>query len=120
MRVNVLFSVLLAAALPQAALAQKTVGIAGAGAIECGEFVKNKDKLGAPSFFAQWSMGYISSYNFFAEGAHVRVPEESTILLHAEKHCRANPLDHYINATSALIDELGGNSEKPKLQQPKK
>lgn len=111
---------LCAGLVPSLAFAQRAATITGAGLISCGEFIKNRDKPGAPGYFSQWAMGYISAYNFFGAGPNVVPPEESTILLHAEKHCRARPLDQYLNATSALIDDLGGKSEHPTPLRPKK
>lgn len=92
------------------AFAQRSATFTGAGTISCGEFIKNKDSLGAEGIFVQWATGYISAYNFYSTSAQVRTPESSTVLLYAEKHCRSKPLDSYAQAVAALIDELGGYS----------
>lgn len=90
------------------AMAQRKATFTGAGVLSCGEFINSKDQPGAAGFYAQWAQGYMTGYNYFAQGPQVVTPEPSTILLFSERHCRNNPLDTYAQAIGALINEIGG------------
>ncbi len=92
----------------QPSWAQRAGEMRGAGGNSCGEFISAKGQTGADLFYAQWSMGFLSSYNMFSTHAQVRVPESATILLHAEKYCRENPLATYTQAAFSLLSDLGG------------
>lgn len=95
-------------AAPNASLAQRAGFIKGAGPMTCGEFIESKGRIGADHFYAQWTLGFLSYHNVRGTNAQVEIPDTSTILLHAEKYCRDNPLQKYHHSASSLLDELGG------------
>lgn len=107
-RIAVVASALSLLLIGQPCFAQRVGEMRGAGGYSCGEFIESRGKTGADLFYAQWTMGFVSSYNLFSAHAQVRVPEASAILLHAEKYCRDNPLGTYAQAAFSLLGELGG------------
>ena len=98
----------------ESALAQRAGFLKGAGPMTCGEFIDSKGRIGADHFYAQWTLGFLSYHNVLGTKAPVEIPDSSTILLHAEKYCRDNPLHKYHQAATSLLNELGGYEPAPR------
>lgn len=93
----------------------------GTGTLSCGEFVKYKESGNSEqlALFVQWTWGFMSAYsirdNFVAKwkgvsklGGLTEMPNDATVTLFIEKHCRERPLDKVMDAAVALTRALGG------------
>ncbi|WJF91160.1 hypothetical protein QS306_05855 [Paraburkholderia bonniea] len=90
----------------------------GTGGFSCGKFINYKQLNNAvqDQLVVQWVWGFLSAYNFRGNfGAkwhrvpHIEnLPDEATVLLFLETHCRQHPTDTVMMGTLALIKELHG------------
>lgn len=97
------------------------VPITGVGLTSCGDYVKYRRSVPVGDqrmdVFANWADGYISAYNMRSNFREPRVelpyvsnvPLGESMLLYIEKHCTEHPLDTVMDATIALVNELGGH-----------
>jgi len=99
---------LVAMANSPSALAQRGGVGAGAGTIQCGEYLEDRKQNRYGDFYYSWVLGYLSAYNFFASHPQVEIPAPATIHAFLEKHCRDHPLDRLFQGVNSLLAELGG------------
>ncbi|MDL1863168.1 hypothetical protein FBR04_19380 [Betaproteobacteria bacterium PRO7] len=100
------------------ALAAERKAVDGAGAVGCGKYleVRRENDRASALQFAQWSSGFLSSYNLFASERPIppdRMPDGATISAYLDKYCRANPLDKVYHGVVELLGELGGRKPWP-------
>jgi hypothetical protein len=92
--------------------------IAGAGNFSCGDFIEYKQSNNAVQdrSVVEWVWGFLAAYNlrsnFGVEWHRLptidNLPDEATVLLFLETHCRQHPTDTVLMGTLALIKELHG------------
>ena len=86
--------------------------VLGEGNTTCGMYLAHRRDAGPVQNFAyaRWTQGFISGWNIMAQpGQKIRTEvSPDTILAYADKYCRDNPLDVFLNAASALTKDLSG------------
>ena len=100
-------------ALAVSATAQRTASIAGAGGIECGEYLERRTRNlpALDSLYVSWLSGYVSGYNQFSPNNQItKIPLPPTLLAYVDKYCREHPLSPVKHAADSLITELGGST----------
>lgn len=113
---------LLAAALVATALfalpdahAQRPFYSAGAGSVQCGEYLKARENRQDVGEVVSWAWGYISGYNQWSTYPQIQdFPATNTVTAYLDKHCRDNPLDTVLQGTVALVADLGGFRPPPR------
>jgi len=129
---TVLLALLLAFGTAQAA-EPKSYRIDGAGGASCGDAVHtlstrdSNEQSRIDAFqMLQWVRGYLAAYNArgaFDDPNHVREtssiepPAEATIYLFIDSYCHKHPTAYVINATEALLRDLGGKVYIPQPYQ---
>jgi hypothetical protein len=105
---HALLAALLATALPTAH-AQRSFVAGGVGAVNCGEYLKARESRQDVGEAVRWVWGYVSGYNQWSTYPQINVfPADSTVIAYLDKHCRDNPLDSVLQATMAMIADMGG------------
>ena len=104
---------LLAAVLSCIASAAPAQGVQvqGVGNLSCGEYLQLREKKapGQNAVLASWIWGYMAGFNMEVRRPTTRpLPDEASTLAYVDKYCRENPLNSVIEATGALVLELGG------------
>ena len=89
------------------AVAQTSAPTKGHGAVPCGTYLQDRKDEFESSGYVAWTMGYMSAYNTFANGAKVKkIPSRETIHAYLDKHCRENPLDLVQDGVDRLRADL--------------
>lgn len=87
------------------------VMVQGVGTFSCGKYLqlradRNETQDG---IFVSWVWGYMAGFNMEAQNPTTsNLPDQPSTLAFVDKYCRENPLDNTLNATNALISDLGG------------
>lgn len=110
---SIAFMIALAAILPVASFGQETHTVLGPGAISCGEFLKDNDRMKSDDLF--WVEGFLTGANTFSDVRHAgKDTDNEGRKLWLVNYCQANPLSHLTDATLAMRDEMiGKNSPQP-------
>ena len=85
----------------------------------CGAWVKSAESDVARAQYRSWFRGFVSGYNYGNPSRQVaaeKMPNEQTLVLFVDKHCRDNPLNHFDSAAFALVEAL---RDPPVPQEPK-
>ena len=91
--------------IAMSAMAQETYTVLSSGATSCGTFLKESDRLQSDDLF--WVEGFLTGANAFSAEKHAgRGVDYEARKLWLSNYCTAHPLDHLIDATQALRDEL--------------
>lgn len=103
MRAVILFFSLIASAA--VALAQDTYTVLGPGAISCGEFLKDLERLQSGDLF--WVEGFLTGANAFSTAQHAgKDTDYEGRKTWMENYCKLHPLDHFVDAAQVLRAEL--------------
>lgn len=75
----------------------------------CGAWVKSQGQLEHRQVFLFWFRGFVSGANFMSATLQVplqSMPNQETLTLYIDKHCRERPLEPIYAAAVALVREL--------------
>ena len=85
----------------------------------CGAWVKSAASEEGRAQYVSWFRGFVSGYNYGNPTRQVaigKMPDEQTLALFIDKHCREHPLSPFIGAAFALVEAL---REPSPAQEPK-
>ena len=73
----------------------------------CGAWVRSQSDTSARQVYLYWFRGFVSGYNHGSSSYQVpldAMPNQETLALFIDKHCRENPLQPFISAAFTLVD----------------
>ena len=97
-------------ALPVAGIAQTTAKETVVLSFEdtsCGAWVRSQRSSEARQVYLYWFRGFVSGYNYGSQSHQVpldAMPDQETLALYIDKHCRENPLRPFFGAAFTLVD----------------
>jgi hypothetical protein len=108
---TLLFTIAITVA-PRLALAAQDIQV-GVGAMFCGNYLNLREKASVLAV-ASWAQGFIVGVDLVTrETNEVKLPDEPSIKLYLDKHCRQHPLDDIMQASIALSTELDSKRKSP-------
>ena len=101
--------------LSSPANAESGIPIIGGGTLSCGKWVSaiGERNESQQQVFVQWVAGFIGSFNWYRNKTNQRAinqPDLETISLWLTKYCNNNPTHSTLQASTALIQHLGGEA----------
>ena len=89
--------------------ADRTGIVDGDGTVGCGDYLQDRKNGGRDAMYADWVVGFMSSYNLFGSKSQVEhLPNQATIMAYLDKHCRDSPLSHVVTGAIQLTKDMGG------------
>ncbi|BAN36411.1 hypothetical protein SCD_n02610 [Sulfuricella denitrificans skB26] len=74
----------------------------------CGNWTESQSDSVARQTYLFWFRGFVSGYNFGSVSYEVpltALPDNTTLVLYIDKHCRENPLLPFVSAALPLVKE---------------
>jgi len=75
----------------------------------CGTWIKSSRNAEERQLYLLWMRGFVSGYNAGSNDRTVpldAMPNQETLALYIDKHCRENPLSPFFGAAFTLVEEI--------------